>query len=67
MRYEKDIKKLVKEKNRLQKIFNNIGCNGFSPSPVTDATQHAKEHVKSAIEEIHKAELELRKHDWRLL
>jgi len=67
MKYGKDIKKLAKEKNRLQKLFDGIGDYGFSPRIVTDASQNAKAHIKLAIEEIHRAELELRKDDWRLL
>lgn len=65
MEYKRDIKKIVKEKNRLEKITENLGRSpwrigrSFSESSKTAANQ-----LQIAIEHLHQAELALRKYDW---
>ena len=67
MTYERDIKKLVKEKNRIQKIIDELGTSPWSIRHMSQASKLAEAHLRLAIEEIHRAEFELRKDEWGLL
>ena len=62
MRFEKDIKKLVKEKNRLAKIREGIGAMSLSnlDASYTDEAVAAKKKIRDAIAFLHEAELILR-------
>ena len=62
MRFEKDIKKLVKEKNRLAKIREGIGAMSLSnlDASYTDEAVAAKKKIRDAIAVLHEAELILR-------
>jgi hypothetical protein len=65
MEYKRDIKKVLREKNRLERIVENLGTSpwriGRTYSPSRD---EAAAHIKEAIKHLHQAELELRKYDW---
>ena len=66
MKYKRDIKKIVKEKNRLARICENMGTSPFEIGrSVSGQSQLAEQHIQAAIEELHKAEMALRTYDWR--
>lgn len=64
MKYKRDIKKIAKEKNRLEKIMEKIGTSPWSPKHVSLSSKAAAEHLQIAIEELNEAEMTLRKYDW---
>ena len=55
-----DIKKVRREKNRLQRLENSIA----KWRTLLTWDIRAKEHIRNAIEELHKAEFELIKRDF---
>ena len=63
MAYKKDINKLVREKNRLGKIKDNIGNDSWSLTATlkwTSEAKQAKNLVSEAIQKLHEAEIILR-------
>lgn len=65
MEYKRDIKKIVKEKNRLEKITENLGRSPWRLGrSVSSCSKEAAGHLQSAIEQLHEAELALRKYNW---
>lgn len=65
MNYKRDIKKIIKEKNRLEDIVEKLGTSPWEiGKSVSSYSREAEEHLQSAIEQLHKAELALRKYDW---
>jgi len=63
--YKKDIKKIVKEKERLNNLYLNLGedIGVFSSGKFYPAAKKAKEQINIAILALHQAELFLRAHD----
>lgn len=53
---DRKIKKIIKEKGRLQKLKEDL-----RPSLLFDADLKVQEHIQRALEELHAAELVLRK------
>ena len=65
MNYKRDIKKIIKEKNRLEDIVEKLGTSQWEiGKSVSSYSKEAEEHLQSAIEQLHKAELALKKFDW---
>jgi len=65
MNYKRDIKKIIKEKNRLEDIVEKLGTSPWEIGrSVSSYSREAEEHLQLAIEQLHKAELALRKYDW---
>ena len=65
MKYGRDIKKIIKAKNHLERICENMGTSPFEIGrSVSGCSQAAQRHIQTAIEELHMAELALRKYDW---
>ena len=56
-----DIKKIRKEKSRLQRLEKAIGRYRVLSN---DLENHAKSHIRLAIEELHKAEFDLIRMDF---
>ena len=65
MLYKRDIKRLVKEKDRLRKIIEGIGKGFADPffSSSTASAFKAKELIREAVDKLHEAELYLRKYE----
>ena len=53
---DRKIKKIIKEKGRLQKLKEDL-----RPSLLVDADLKVQEHIQRALEELHAAELILRR------
>jgi hypothetical protein len=65
MKYKRDIKKISKEKNRVQRILEKLGTSPWETgTPFSVYSTEASDHIRKAIEHLHQAELELRKADW---
>lgn len=65
MEYKRDIKKVLREKNRLERIVENLGTSPWRIGRTySNNREEAATHIKEAIKQLHQAELELRKYDW---
>lgn len=59
-----DIKRIYKMKCRLQQLKTNLGGpHCLTTPPLSHADIYAKEHIQKAIEELHEAEMILRKYE----
>ena len=63
--YKKDIKKIIKEKERLNNLYLNLGetVGVYNSGKFYPAAKKAKEQINNAILALHQAELFLRAHD----
>ena len=65
MKYKRDIKKILKEKNRIEKIVEDMGTSPWQIGrSVSSNSREACACLQKAIEQLHQAELALRKYDW---
>jgi hypothetical protein len=63
MTYDKDIKKIVREKNRLRKIKSKVGIALLEDCHHSTASIMAQDLIQHAIEKLHEAEIVLRRKD----
>lgn len=63
MAYKQDIKRLVREKDRLWKVKNKVGKNPwqFLDDRNSDTSVRVKNLIQEAIDKLHEAEIHLRR------
>lgn len=63
MTYDRDIKRLVKVKNRLRKMKSKVGITLTEDRHHTSDAQMAQSLIQQAIEKLHEAEIVLRRRE----